>query len=198
MATYRPDVDAGGFAERQRHHHERRIESVRVALVTASDTRSPKTDASGRVLRDGLQAAGHEVVSYRIVPDAPDALRDALTEALDSPQVQAVITSGGTGVTARDWTYEAIAGRFDKTLEGFGELFRMLSFEQVGAAAYLSRATAGLIGTTVVFVLPGSPGAAALALEQLILPELGHVCWLAVRDQSPSSSTRSGSDRAGA
>ena len=94
-----------------------------------------------------------------------------------------IITSGGTGLTARDWTYEAVASRFTKTLDGFGELFRMLSWEQVGAAAYLSRATAGLMGETVVFVLPGAPGAAGLALEKLILPELRHVCWLAVRDR---------------
>ena len=165
-----------------RHHHKHALKQVRAALLTCSDSRTPETDTSAEILRAGLESEGHEVVDYRIVADEPDLITAAVREITEGP-AQVLITSGGTGVTARDWTFEAISELFTKPLDGFGELFRMLSWEQVGAAAYLSRATAGLIGETVVFVLPGSPGAAELAWEKLIAPELGHVCWLAVRDR---------------
>ena len=115
-------------------------------------------------------------VTRRVVPDDPDAIGAALDEALAGARV--VVTSGGTGAAPRDCTYEVVAQRFEKTLDGFGELFRMLSWEEVGAAAMLSRATAGVIGDRAVFVLPGSTGACRLALERLILPELGHLAWL--------------------
>ena len=161
-------------------HHAHRIESVAVGIVTASDSRTLETDASGRCLREGLEASGHRVVLHRVVPDEPDQIVAAVREA--ATLAQAVITSGGTGITRRDRTWEAIDGLLDKRLDGFGELFRMLSWKQVGAAAWLTRATAGLMGETAVFVLPGSPGAASLALQELILPELGHVAWLATRD----------------
>jgi len=174
------DSDAD-LARRHAHHHAHRVEHVRVALVTASDSRTLETDASGRLLREGLEAAGHEVTLHRVVPDEPEAIVAAVGEGATRAEV--VITSGGTGITHRDWTYEAVAGLLDKRLDGFGELFRMLSWDQVGAAAYLSRATAGLMGDTAVFVLPGSSGAVTLALEKLILPELGHVAWLAARDR---------------
>ena len=168
-----------------RKHHGHAIERVRVALVTCSDSRTPDTDTSAQILRAGIEEAGHEVTSYQIVADEPESIVEAIREA--SRSSQAIITTGGTGVTARDWTYEAISDLFTKPLPGFGELFRMLSWEQVGAAAFLSRATAGLIDETVVFVLPGAPGAAQLAWDRLIRQELGHVCWLAVRDRGRSS-----------
>ena len=164
------------LSRRHHHHHAQSRESVTVALITASDTRTEATDDSGGLLAEGLTAAGHTVVSRRVVPDDRAAIGVALDEALAAARV--VITSGGTGVAARDCTYEVIAPRLDKTLDGFGELFRMLSWEEVGAAAWLSRATAGTIGDRAVFVLPGSTGAVRLALERLLLPELGHLAWL--------------------
>lgn len=170
-------------AEGHRRHHRQALDQVGVALLTCSDSRTPDTDASAHLLRARIDAAGHRVCWYRIVPDDPERIVAAAREACAAPGVQALITSGGTGVTARDSTYEALAALFTKPLEGFGELFRMLSWEQVGAAAYLSRATAGLLGETVAFVLPGAPGAAELAWDRLIAPELGHLCWLAVRDR---------------
>lgn len=163
-------------------HHGHALKELRVALLTCSDSRTEDTDTSAQVLRQGLEAAGHSVVDYRIVPDDPQAIVAAVRQ-MAAGEAQAILSSGGTGVTARDWTFEAISGLITKPLDGFGELFRMLSFDQVGAAAFLSRATAGLIGETAVFVLPGSPKAASLAWEKLIEPELGHLCWLAVRDR---------------
>lgn len=163
-------------------HHGHALKELQVALLTCSDSRTPEDDTSAHLLRAGVQAAGHTVVDYRIVPDDPAKIVAAVQEMAAGP-AQAILTSGGTGVTARDWTFEAISGLLTKPLEGFGELFRMLSWEQVGSAAFLSRATAGLIGETAVFVLPGSPKAAQLAWDKLIEPELGHLCWLAVRDR---------------
>lgn len=161
---------------KHRAHHGEQLASISVGLLTISDTRTPETDRSAQLLREGLEAAGHQVVWYRIVPDEPEQIRQALQEGL--PTCQALLSSGGTGIAHRDRSYEAISGLFDKTLDGFGEIFRMLSYEQVGAAAYLSRATAGVIRGVVVFVLPGSTGAVSLALDKLILPELGHLCRL--------------------
>ena len=162
--------------------HHGRLEDLRVGLLTCSDSRTPDDDTSGQVLRAGVEAAGHTVCDYRIVPDEPARIVEAVREMI-AGGAQAIITSGGTGVTARDWTFEAISGLITKPLDGFGELFRMLSWDQVASAAFLSRATAGLIDETAVFVLPGSPKAARLAWDKLIEPQLGHVCWLAVRDR---------------
>ncbi len=175
-------VSGHDHASGHRKHHKHALTELQVGLITCSDSRTPDTDTSAQVLRAGLQAAGHAVADYRIVPDDPALITEAVWQIAAGP-AQAIITSGGTGVTARDWTFEAISELFTKPLDGFGQLFRMLSWEQVGAAAFLSRATAGLIGETVVFVLPGSPGAAQLAWDKLIGPELGHACWLAVRDR---------------
>ncbi len=164
------------LSRRHRRHHAQRHESVAVAVITASDTRTLETDDSGRLLAAGLEATGHRVVLRRVVPDEPKAIGAALDEALAAARV--VLTTGGTGVAPRDCTFEVASRRFDKTLDGFGELFRMLSWDEVGPAAILSRATAGVVGETAVFVLPGSTGAVRLALERLILPELGHLAWL--------------------
>jgi molybdenum cofactor biosynthesis protein B len=142
-------------------------------VLTISDTRTPATDTSGDGIVDALTTAGHEVIGRQIVRDEPSLVRNVvLTRA---PEAQVIITTGGTGITSRDTTYEAISGLLEKTLDGFGELFRMLSYDEIGSAAMLSRACGGTIGRTIVFALPGSPNAVALAMKQLIIPELGHI-----------------------
>ena len=147
--------------------------SVRCAVITISDTRTEATDTSGAAIAELLTAAGQEVVRRKLVKDDPAAVRNAVMSARTAADV--VITTGGTGITARDSTYETIASLLDKRLDGFGELFRMLSYAEIGAAAMLSRATAGTMGSTAVFALPGSENAVRLAMTKLILPEIGHV-----------------------
>ena len=149
--------------------------SVGVFVLTVSDTRTEATDSGGGAIRELLTAAGRSVAGYRILPDEPAQVRAAVELALANPDVQVVITTGGTGVTSRDSTYEAVAALLEKRLDGFGELFRALSFQEIGAAAILSRAVAGTVGRKAVFVLPGSEHAVRLAMTQLILPELGHL-----------------------
>lgn len=154
------------------------VESVGCAIVTVSDTRTPETDQSGLWLRERLESAGHRVVSYDILPDDPSRVREGVVSLCEVEACQAVLLSGGTGLTSRDTTYEAITSLFEKRLDGFGELFRMLSYEQVGSAAMLSRAVAGVVRRTFVVSMPGSPAAVRLAVDRLILPHLGHVAWL--------------------
>lgn len=160
-------------------HHRRDRRLVRCAVVTVSDTRSVDTDTSGAEIRRHLEGEGHVVVDRRIVADDPELVRRTVAEFLSRGDVEAIITNGGTGIAARDNTFEAVSGLFDKRIDGFGELFRMLSFAEIGAAAMLSRATAGVTGSTVLFCLPGSTAACRLAMEQLVLPQLGHVVGLA-------------------
>jgi molybdenum cofactor biosynthesis protein B len=143
--------------------------------LTVSDTRTPNTDTSGLAIRDLLAAAGHEVVGQAIVRDEPDQVRAAIKEQLADERVQVVITTGGTGISSRDGTYEVIDKLLEKRLDGFGELFRMLSFQEIGAAAMMSRATAGTVQRRAIFVLPGSENAVRLATSRLIIPELAHV-----------------------
>ena len=147
-------------------------------MVTVSDTRTHETDTSGERIRTALEGAGHRVVSYAILPDEPARIREHVERALDDPGVQAVIVNGGTGIAPRDTTYEALTALFDKRLDGFGELFRMLSFEQVGAAAMLSRAAAGVARGKILASLPGSPDAVELAMRRLLVPQLGHMAGL--------------------
>ena len=154
-------------------HRKTAATSVRCAVLTISDTRTPTTDTSGDAIARALTDAGHSVVSRQIVPDDPRAVREWVRAAAGNAAV--IMTTGGTGITSRDSTYEAIVALLDKRLDGFGELFRMLSYEQIGSAAMLSRACAGTIGSTAVFTLPGSQRAVQLAMEKLILPEIGHV-----------------------
>jgi molybdenum cofactor biosynthesis protein B len=162
-------------------HRARSGGPVACAVVTVSDTRTPETDASGACIRRLLEAAGHEVVSRAILPDDPERIREHVSALLAAPGVDAVIVNGGTGLAPRDTTYEAIVGLLDKRLEGFGELFRMLSFEQVGAAAMLSRATAGVARGRILVSLPGSPAAVELAMSRLLVPELSHMVGLVRR-----------------
>jgi molybdopterin adenylyltransferase len=158
------------------HHGSSRV--VTCAVVTVSDSRTANDDRSGAVIRSALTEAGHEVVSSVIVPDERAAIREAVESATARAEVGAVIVTGGTGIAARDVTIESLAGAWTKELPGFGEIFRALSFAEIGPAAFLSRATAGIIAGTFVAVLPGSPAACELALRRLVLSELGHVTGL--------------------
>ena len=142
-------------------------------MLTISDTRTETTDKSGDVIVGLLATAGHWIVGRAVVKDDPDAVRHALQAQRHGADV--AITTGGTGITSRDSTYEAISGLFDKRLDGFGELFRMLSYGEIGPAAMLTRACAGTMGRMAVFVLPGSEHAVRLAMTKLVVPELGHV-----------------------
>lgn len=160
-------------------HHAGDARRVACAIVTVSDTRTEADDSSGAEIRARLEQAGHAVAAYRIVRDEPDLVRGVLEELAGSGRVDAVLLSGGTGLAARDTTYEAVAALLTKRIDGFGELFRMLSFEEIGAAAMLSRAVAGLVGTTAVFSMPGSTAACRLAMEKLVVPQLAHVVGLA-------------------
>jgi molybdenum cofactor biosynthesis protein B len=146
---------------------------VSAFVVTCSDSRDEARDESGRVLRGLLEAAGHTVSGYRVVRDEPEQIRAMLREA-QAVGARAVLFNGGTGIGRRDGTVETLQALFEKTLPGFGELFRALSYREIGSAAMLSRATAGTYQGMILFALPGSPQAVRLALEALILPELGH------------------------
>lgn len=154
---------------------------VACAVLTVSDTRTVETDKSGQLIRQRLQQAGHQIIDYVVVKDEPPQIITQI-QTWQQQSVQAVICSGGTGIAPRDTTYDAIAQLLDKTLPGFGELFRMLSYEQIGSRALASRAVAGVYGTQLVFSLPGSSKAVQLGMEALILPELAHL----VRQLNPS------------
>lgn len=149
--------------------------SVGLAILTVSDTRTEATDEAGRYLREAAAAAGHRVVARAIVPDDPAAVRAALAAALADPAVDVVLATGGTGVAGRDGTVEAVEEVLEKRLPGFGEVFRVLSFQDVGPPAILSRATAGTVGRRAIFALPGSRGAVRLAWERILGPEIAHV-----------------------
>jgi molybdenum cofactor biosynthesis protein B len=154
---------------------------VRVFVVTVSDSRTEATDSSGQAARALIEAAGHVVAGYRLVKDDPAVVAALVRAIAEARSADVVITSGGTGITARDSTYEAVTALFDKRLDGFGELFRMLSYAEIGAAAMMSRAVAGLHRGVAVFATPGSTAAVKLALEKLIIPELGHLVFEAHR-----------------
>jgi molybdopterin adenylyltransferase len=143
------------------------------AILTVSDTRAKRDDTSGNAIRESAAAAGHPIVDSTLVPDDVAAIRGAARRLLALPEVDVLVVTGGTGFSPRDVTLDALGPLLDQKVDGFGELFRMLSWSQVGAAAMLSRAAAGLVGTRAVFLLPGSPKAVTLAMEALILPEAG-------------------------
>jgi molybdenum cofactor biosynthesis protein B len=149
--------------------------SVSCFVLTVSDTRTEANDTGGHAIRELLERAGHSVAGHAIVRDEPAQVAGIVRERLADERTRVIITTGGTGISARDTTYEAITGLFDKRLDGFGEIFRMISFNEIGSAAMMSRATAGTVGRKAIFVLPGSPAAVRLAMERLIIPELGHV-----------------------
>jgi len=151
------------------------IGDLAFGLLTVSDTRNSGNDVSGRLLRELVSASGHRVYAAAIVPDDSPAVREqVLTWALD-PACEVIVSSGGTGLSARDRTVDAVSDLFDVRIDGFGELFRLLSFEKIGSAAMLSRAAGGVVRGTPVFLLPGSPEAVTLALTRLVLPEISHL-----------------------
>ena len=156
-------------------HKAQAPRSIGCFVLTISDSKTPGTDTSGALIRELLTKAGHTVAGHAIVRDEPSQVAALIRERCVDPAVQAFILSGGTGVTSRDSTFGAVEALLDKRLTGFGELFRMLSYQQIGAAAMLSRAQAGVVTGRALFSLPGSPNACRLALEKLILPELGHI-----------------------
>ena len=149
--------------------------SIGCVVITVSDTRTLQTDSGGQAAVDLLEGGGHRVVDRQIIPDEPDQMRRLLSECQEREDVDAVLMTGGTGLGSRDQTFETVSQLITKPLPGYGELFRMLSFEEIGAAAMLSRATGGLLGRTVLLTMPGSRAAVRLAMERLILPELGHL-----------------------
>jgi molybdenum cofactor biosynthesis protein B len=154
---------------------------VAAAVITVSDTRTLEDDAGGALIVELLEAAGHSVASRVIVKDEAAQIAAAVEQATSLPDVRAVIVTGGTGVAPRDVTPDAIEPLLDRTIPGFGELYRSLSYQEIGSAALLSRSLAGLRGGRVVFALPGSRGAVRLAMEKLILPELGHLVAQAIK-----------------
>lgn len=147
------------------------------AVLTVSDTRTQATDTSGATIRDLLVAAGHVILDYRIVPDEASVIRAVLDVWTGRDEVQAILSNGGTGIATRDTTYDVIASLLDRRLDGFGELFRMLSYQEIGAAAMLSRAVAGVYRGRVVVAMPGSEKAVRLAMRDLIVPELNHLVY---------------------
>ncbi|EJR87048.1 molybdenum cofactor biosynthesis protein B [Bacillus cereus VD156] len=159
-------------------HKKQAPKEVRCKIVTISDTRTEETDKSGQLLHELLKEAGHKVTSYEIVKDDKESIQQAVLAGYHKEDVDVVLTNGGTGITKRDVTIEAVSALLDKEIVGFGELFRMISYlEDIGSSAMLSRAIGGTIGRKVVFSMPGSSGAVRLAVNKLILPELGHITF---------------------
>jgi len=167
-------------SEQHREIAAEKVQSVAVGIVTVSDSRTPETDTNAIFLRGQLTQGGHSVVTYRIVPDEPEQIEIILEEMINSP-ARIIIFNGGTGITPRDRTFDVIDRKLEKRLTGFGELFRMLSYDQVGAAAILSRATAGTYRGKLIISTPGSPQAVELAWTKLIQPELQHLAWEVIR-----------------
>ncbi len=149
--------------------------SVPCMVITCSDTRTPENDTSGALIMSSLKGRGHTVVSYHLVKDDPSVIRKLIKQGAKDRHVQAIIVNGGTGISRRDSTFEAIDGLLEKRLDGFGEIFRYLSYQDIGSAAIMSRATAGLYKCTIVISIPGSEKAVLLAMDKLILDELGHM-----------------------
>jgi molybdenum cofactor biosynthesis protein B len=173
-------------SESVHRHRESAPERVRVAVLTISDTRTPENDTGGDTIEELMRGAGHEVVRRGIVRDEPASIRTELVDLLARPDVDAVVTTGGTGISARDTTYEVVERMLDKKLDGFGEIFRVLSYEEIGAAAVLSRAVAGAVGTKFVACLPGSRNAVRLAVERLLVPEIAHIVFELKKHQEGS------------
>jgi molybdenum cofactor biosynthesis protein B len=157
------------------HHATSQHIVARCAVVTLSDTRTESTDTSGQAIRDLLSAQGHTLTDYRLIPDDAAVLKSLLDQFLASPNIDAVLTNGGTGISPRDQTIEIVTQLLDRPLPGFGELFRMLSWEQIKSGSMLSRAEGGVARGKLLFAMPGSTKAVQLAMERLILPELRHL-----------------------
>jgi molybdopterin adenylyltransferase len=173
------------MSESARKHREASPDHIRIAVLTISDTRTSETDTGGNTIVDFMQGAGHEVERREIVRDDVPRIKEVLVELLADAGVDAVVTTGGTGISGRDSTYEVASDLIDKKLDGFGEIFRMLSYEEIGAAAMLSRAVAGVVttasGPKFLACLPGSTNAVRLAMEKLLVPEMPHVVFELVK-----------------
>jgi molybdenum cofactor biosynthesis protein B len=156
-------------------HKERGKKSIRCFVITVSDTRDENSDTSGQTIRRFLSDEGHDAAGYRIVKDEPAEIRSVIEQALARSDVDAVIVNGGTGIAPRDGTYEVVERLLEKRLDGFGEVFRYLSYLDIGSAAIMSRAAAGSARGKILISLPGSKGAVTLAMEKLILPEIRHM-----------------------
>jgi len=163
------------MSESTQQHRAEAKKVVRCAVITVSDTRTLETDRGGAMLVESLAAAGHTITRREIVPDEPNRIRSLVDELADATALDAILITGGTGIAARDQTYETVSGMLTKTLPGYGELFRMLSYEDIGPAAMLSRTIGGVVGQVVLLTMPGSTAAVRFALDKLILPELAHV-----------------------
>ena len=160
-------------------HRRQAPDSVRCAVITVSDTRTSETDTSGQYMQQTLSQAGHSISAYMIVKDEPEEIRRLLQHHIRAADTDAILLSGGTGLARRDGTYEVVQSYLEKELSGFGELFRWLSYAEIGAAAMMSRATAGVAAGTVIVSMPGSSAAVRLAMEKLVLPELAHMAHIA-------------------
>jgi molybdenum cofactor biosynthesis protein B len=156
-------------------HHASSPARLRCVVITVSDTRTLANDTGGAAVVEHLEAAGHEVIQREIIPDEPSIMRPLLESLRDRDDVDAILLTGGTGIASRDQTYETVSTLLTKPLPGYGELFRVLSFAEIGPAAMLSRAIGGLMGRKVLLTMPGSPAGVRLAMEKLIVPELGHL-----------------------
>ncbi|MEC4668916.1 MAG: MogA/MoaB family molybdenum cofactor biosynthesis protein [Nitrospirota bacterium] len=167
-----PSAVSGSAHHTHKEHAPRRVECV---VITCSDTRTPETDTSGQLIMRLLKEHGHDVVAYHLVKDEPSEIKSRLEAATHHKAVQAIIINGGTGISRRDSTFEAVDGLLEKRLDGFGEIFRYLTYLDIGSPAIMSRATAGMYRGRIVISMPGSENAVRLAMEKLILPELGHM-----------------------
>ncbi|HWP46348.1 MAG TPA: MogA/MoaB family molybdenum cofactor biosynthesis protein [Candidatus Limnocylindrales bacterium] len=168
-------------------HKAQAPSSIRCMVITVSDTRKEETDISGKSIQEHLIKNGHQVVAYQIVKDEAQEIQNLLRQGVANPEVQVIIFNGGTGIAPRDVTYEALERLLDKKIDGFGEIFRYLSYKEIGSAAILSRALAGVCNRKIVFSIPGSPGAVELAMRELILPEMGHLVREANKEVSLNS-----------
>jgi molybdenum cofactor biosynthesis protein B len=174
-ADHDPHVHEPGHQPPPAEHKARGPISIECGIITCSDTRTPETDKSGQLIRELLTQEGHRIGAYHVVKDEPVEVRELVRQLGEQPGLEALIINGGTGISRRDSTFEAVDGLLEKRLPGFGELFRYLSYKEIGSSAMLSRATAGLYQGKVLFSIPGSSGAVRLAMEALILPELPHI-----------------------
>jgi len=177
------DAPCGGYGLSQSTdaHHAQSPHTVRCAVVTVSDTRTIATDTGGKLIVEMLEAAGHSVAAREIVRDEPELMRPLLTRLAGMQDVDAILMTGGTGIASRDQTFETVSTLLNKHLPGYGEIFRMLSYDDIGPAAMLSRAIGGVMSGKILLTMPGSPAAVRLAMEKLIVPELGHLVWEARR-----------------
>lgn len=158
-----------------REHKKAAPQSVSCAVLTISDSRTEETDESGKFLRQALVQNGHQVLTYAILKNDAGAIERKIRELLNQDELQVIITSGGTGISHRDITVETVSSIIEKKLDGFGELFRSLSYQEIGTASIMSRAVAGVVGGKIIICIPGSLGAARLAMDKVILPEIGHM-----------------------